>query len=44
MFDLFWGDLAQLYYVYAFEIDGKSGLKGLVNSAPYLCCAVIGCW
>ncbi|KAI4282916.1 MAG: hypothetical protein L6R38_002581 [Xanthoria sp. 2 TBL-2021] len=44
---------AQLYYVYAFGIgedsgdapdDRDAGLRGLVNSAPYLCCAVLGCW
>lgn len=44
---------AQLFYVYAFGIgedsgdapdDRDAGLRGLVNSAPYLCCAVLGCW
>ncbi|KAI4185195.1 MAG: hypothetical protein LQ346_005958 [Caloplaca aetnensis] len=47
---------AQLYYAYAFGIgkdstgtshdgrDGDAGLRGLVNSAPYLCCAILGCW
>ncbi|KAI4109633.1 MAG: hypothetical protein LQ339_001746 [Xanthoria mediterranea] len=44
---------AQLYYAYALAIgkesgdapDGRdAGLRGLVNSAPYLCCAVLGCW
>lgn len=40
---------AQLYYRYAFGIgnedsDREAGLVGLVNSAPYLCCAVLGCW
>ncbi|KAL8783514.1 MAG: hypothetical protein Q9213_004560 [Squamulea squamosa] len=42
---------AQLYYAYAFGIgkdshdapDRDAGLRGLVNSAPYLCCAVLGC-
>ncbi len=42
---------AQLYYAYAFGIgkgpngpDRDAGLRGLVNSAPYLCCAILGCW
>ncbi|KAL8756627.1 MAG: hypothetical protein Q9199_002814 [Rusavskia elegans] len=44
---------AQLYYAHAFGIgkgssdapdDRDAGLRGLVNSAPYLCCAVLGCW
>lgn len=47
---------AQLYYAYAFGIgknvhgddrgshDKDAGLRGLVNSAPYLCCAILGCW
>lgn len=40
------------FYQYAFGIgleDGKdtgknAGVRGLVNAAPYLCCAVLGCW
>lgn len=40
---------AQTYYKKAFGIgDDKSmrdsWLVGLLNSAPYLCCAFIGCW
>lgn len=39
---------AQLFYTEQFGIaDGSQRaewLTGLVNSAPYLCCAVIGCW
>ncbi|GAM84628.1 hypothetical protein ANO11243_026250 [Dothideomycetidae sp. 11243] len=43
---------AQTFYYPQFGIDDKTGpksgrdswLQGLVNSAPYLCCAFIGCW
>ncbi len=39
---------AQLFYQDAYGIDGSDGhnpgIRGLVNSAPYLCCAVLGCW
>ena len=39
---------AQLFYFGQFGIDGHDArstwLDGLVNSAPYLCCAFIGCW
>ncbi|KAB8266083.1 hypothetical protein BDV32DRAFT_896 [Aspergillus pseudonomiae] len=39
---------AQIFYKHQFGIgndDSRSNwLVGLVNSAPYLCCAVIGCW
>ena len=39
---------AQVFYKPQFGIDGKdeasTWLNGLVNSAPYLCCALIGCW
>ncbi|KAH9961498.1 hypothetical protein BC827DRAFT_1131587 [Russula dissimulans] len=42
---------ANLFYAPQFHIDPNSGnrgknqwLLGLVNSAPYLCCAIIGCW
>lgn len=40
---------AQSFYKVAFSIGDKnsprdSWLLGLVNSAPYLCCAFIGCW
>ena len=39
---------AQLFYGKQFGIGGDDSrstwLIGLVNSAPYLCCAVLGCW
>ncbi|KAK4454955.1 hypothetical protein QBC34DRAFT_481703 [Podospora aff. communis PSN243] len=39
---------AQSFYKHAFGIGTKSErdtwLLGLTNSAPYLCCAFIGCW
>jgi MFS family permease len=39
---------AQLFYSQDFGIGGNDSrstwLLGLVNSAPYLCCAFIGCW
>jgi hypothetical protein len=40
---------AQIFYSKQFGIGDKSSsrdswLVGLVNSAPYLCCALIGCW
>ncbi|ERS96355.1 hypothetical protein HMPREF1624_07265 [Sporothrix schenckii ATCC 58251] len=40
---------AQIFYKSAFGIDDPnssrdSWLVGLCNSAPYLCCAFIGCW
>ncbi|KAL0956130.1 hypothetical protein HGRIS_002296 [Hohenbuehelia grisea] len=42
---------ANLFFAPQFGIDPNSGdrgrnqwLLGLVNSAPYLCCAVLGCW
>lgn len=40
---------AQIFYSKQFGIDDPnssrdSWLLGLVNSAPYLCCALIGCW
>ncbi|EPE27308.1 MFS general substrate transporter [Glarea lozoyensis ATCC 20868] len=40
---------AQIFYSIQFGIGNKtssrdSWLVGLVNSAPYLCCALIGCW
>lgn len=39
---------AQILYKYQFGIDGKDSrstwLVGVVNSAPYLCCALIGSW
>ncbi len=44
---------AQLFFPKQFGIDphatdGNASknqwILGLVNSAPYLCCAVVGCW
>ncbi|KAH7149893.1 hypothetical protein B0J13DRAFT_673666 [Dactylonectria estremocensis] len=39
---------AQIFYRREFGIDSKSDhdswITGLTNSAPYLCCAVAGCW
>jgi sugar porter (SP) family MFS transporter len=40
---------AQLFYAPQFGIGDKNNsrqtwLLGLVNSAPYLCCAFVGCW
>lgn len=38
---------AQVFYKRAFNLlDSKNdpGILGLINSAPYLCCAVLGCW
>ncbi|CAI4217307.1 unnamed protein product [Parascedosporium putredinis] len=39
---------AQAFYKHQFGIGGDSArdtwLLGLVNGAPYLCCAVFGCW
>ena len=38
----------QIFYSKQFGIDGNNSkdawLLGLVNSAPYLCCAFFGCW
>ncbi|KAH7112931.1 hypothetical protein B0J11DRAFT_183760 [Dendryphion nanum] len=34
---------AQVFYPQALGIQGNHGLLGLVNSAPYLCCA-FACW
>ncbi|GFF51037.1 probable polyol transporter 6 [Aspergillus udagawae] len=39
---------AQIFYKTQFGIDDETSrsrwLLGLVNAAPYLCCAVLGCW
>ncbi|KAL4784072.1 hypothetical protein BJX76DRAFT_357402 [Aspergillus varians] len=40
---------AQIFYKHQFGIEDETSsrhnwISGLVNSAPYLCCAVIGCW
>lgn len=35
---------AQLFYLPQFGIDQSAWLTGLVNSAPYLCCAMLSCW
>ncbi|CAZ85640.1 unnamed protein product [Tuber melanosporum] len=35
---------ANTFYQKAFGITDNRWLYGFVNSAPYLCCALIGCW
>lgn len=35
---------AQILYPTQFGIANSPNKIGLVNSAPYLCCAVLGCW
>ncbi|KAJ5095032.1 Major facilitator superfamily domain general substrate transporter [Penicillium argentinense] len=39
---------AQIWYKHQFGIAGKeprdTWLVGLINAAPYLCCAFVGCW
>ena len=38
---------AQVFYQHAFGIEGDGhdpGIRGLINAAPYLCSAVLGCW
>ncbi|KAF8591747.1 hypothetical protein K439DRAFT_1650648 [Ramaria rubella] len=35
---------AQLYYPLQFGINDNHWLIGLLNSAPYLCCALFSCW
>ena len=35
---------AQIFYKVAFGIENDTWLVGLCNGAPYLCCAVLGCW
>ncbi|KAJ5661480.1 uncharacterized protein N7477_009096 [Penicillium maclennaniae] len=39
---------AQIWYKHQFGIAGEDSrsawLVGLVNAAPYLCCALVGCW
>ncbi|KKK24991.1 hypothetical protein P175DRAFT_0526394 [Aspergillus ochraceoroseus IBT 24754] len=40
---------AQIFYKHQFGIADETvsrsnWISGLVNSAPYLCCAVVGCW
>jgi len=35
---------ANLYFFDQFGIQDREWIKGLVNSAPYLCCFTIGCW
>ncbi|PUU80277.1 and other transporter-domain-containing protein [Tuber borchii] len=35
---------ANTFYQDAFGITKNKWLYGLVNSAPYFCCALIGCW
>ncbi|KAK0674591.1 putative symporter [Cercophora samala] len=35
---------AQIFYKEAFGIADDTWLIGLTNGAPYLCCAIVGCW
>ena len=39
---------AQIFYKHAWDIADKKGndpgIVGLINSAPYLCCAILSCW
>jgi len=35
---------AQLFYTFQFGVQDSAWLTGVVNSAPYLCCAILGCW
>lgn len=35
--------LAQIFYPQAFDLENNEGKLGLINSAPYLCCA-FACW
>ncbi len=35
---------AQLFYTPQFGIADSPWLTGLTNAAPYLCCALLGCW
>jgi len=37
---------AQLYYFREFNLEGPENelLQGLINGAPYLCSALLGCW
>ncbi|KAF8515582.1 hypothetical protein JB92DRAFT_63598 [Gautieria morchelliformis] len=35
---------AQIYFPSQFGIDNNQFLRGFVNSAPYLCCAIFSCW
>ena len=35
---------AQIFFFAQFGIEGNALQQGVVNGAPYLCCAVLGCW
>ena len=35
---------AQIFYKNAYGKANDPGVLGLINAAPYLCCAVLGCW
>lgn len=35
---------ANIYFIPQFGIEDNEWIKGLVNSAPYLCCFTVGCW
>ena len=39
-------DTPQQYYFNEFNLNGPENelLQGLINGAPYLCSALIGCW
>jgi hypothetical protein len=39
-------DILQHFYFIEFGIEGTENdlLQGLINGAPYLCSALIGCW
>lgn len=34
----------QIFYKSEFGIEERPWIYGLINAAPYLCCAVVGCW
>ncbi|KAI5813056.1 hypothetical protein BZA77DRAFT_285381 [Pyronema omphalodes] len=35
---------ANLFFFKQFGIEDNEWIKGMVNSAPYLCCFLLGCW
>lgn len=44
--DLALANMLQQYYFNEFNLNGEENelLQGLINGAPYLCSALIGCW